>query len=275
MVLGPIAVLGCAWRPMTWSLPVRRFGVMTDTTTSHGERVAIITGASRGLGLALARDLAARGWQLVLDARGGESLGRAGAELGGRTTVVTITGDVADEDHRTRLVAEAARLGRLDLLVNNASMLGPSPQPALADYPLDELRRVYEVNVVAPLRLVQLALPLLEATGGRVVNVTSDAARERYAGWGGYGSSKAALEQVSNVLAAEHPALQVLWVDPGDMRTDLHQAAFPGEDISDRPPPEVSVPGLLALLGRDTPSGRYCIEKGSEDAAAPSELVVR
>jgi NAD(P)-dependent dehydrogenase (short-subunit alcohol dehydrogenase family) len=224
--------------------------------------------------LALARDLAARGWRLVLDARGGVSLARAGAELGGRTTVVTITGDVADEDHRTRLVAEAARLGRLDLLVNNASVLGPSPQPALADYPLDELRRVYEVNVVAPLRLVQLALPLLEATGGRVVNVTSDAARERYAGWGGYGSSKAALEQLSNVLAAEHPALQVLWVDPGDMRTDLHQAAFPGEDISDRPPPEASVPGLLALLRRDTPSGRYRVEEVSEDAAAPSELVV-
>jgi NAD(P)-dependent dehydrogenase (short-subunit alcohol dehydrogenase family) len=224
--------------------------------------------------LALARDLAARGWRLVLDARGGESLGRAGAELGGRTTVVTITGDVADEDHRTRLVAEAARLGGLDLLVNNASALGPSPQPALADYPLDELRRVYEVNVVAPLRLVQLALPLLESAGGRVVNVTSDAARERYAGWGGYGSSKAALEQLSNVLAAEHPALQVLWVDPGDMRTELHQAAFPGEDISDRPPPEASVPGLLALLGRDTPSGRYRVEEIGEGEAAPSELVV-
>jgi NAD(P)-dependent dehydrogenase (short-subunit alcohol dehydrogenase family) len=224
--------------------------------------------------LALARDLAARGWRLVLDARGGESLGRAGAELGGRTTVVAVTGDVADEGHRTRLVAEAARLGRLDLLVNNASVLGPSPQPALADYPLEELRRVYEVNVVAPLRLVQLALPLLEPAGGRVVNVTSDAARERYAGWGGYGSSKAALEQLSNVLAAEHPGLQVLWVDPGDMRTDLHQAAFPGEDISDRPPPEASVPGLLALLGRDTPSGRYRVEEVSEDAVAPSELVV-
>jgi NAD(P)-dependent dehydrogenase (short-subunit alcohol dehydrogenase family) len=209
----------------------------------------------------------------VLDARGGESLTRAGAELGRRTTVVTIIGDVADEDHRSRLVAAAARLGRLDLLVNNASVLGPSPQPALADYPLDELRRVYEVNVVAPLRLVQLALPVLEATGGRILNVTSDAAGEPYAGWGGYGSSKAALEQLSNVLAAEHPELPVLWVDPGDMRTDLHRAAFPGEDISDRPLPEASVPGLLALLGRDTPSGRYRVDAVSDDAAARSELV--
>lgn len=274
MVLGPIASRGYDWRPMTRSLRIRRFGVMTNTTTSQGERVAIITGSSRGLGLALARELAARGWRLALDARGEESLARAGAELRRRTTVATVTGDVADEDHRVRLVAEAARLGRVDLLVNNASVLGPTPQPALADYPLAELRHVYEVNVVAPLRLVQLALPLLEAAGGRVVNVTSDAAREPYAGWGGYGSSKAALEQLSNVLAAEHPTLQVLWVDPGDMRTDLHQAAFPGEDISDRPPPEASVPGLLALLGRETPSGRYRVEDVSEEAVAPSELVV-
>jgi NAD(P)-dependent dehydrogenase (short-subunit alcohol dehydrogenase family) len=258
---------------MTRSLSIRRFGFMTDTATSRGERVAIITGASKGLGFALARALANHGWRLVLDARGAESLTRAGAELGRRTTVVTIIGDVADEDHRSRLVAAAARLSRLDLLVNNASVLGPSPQPALGDYPLDELRRVYEVNVVAPLRLVQLALPLLDATGGRILNVTSDAAGEPYAGWGGYGSSKAALEQLSNVLAAEHPELPVLWVDPGDMRTDLHQAAFPGEDISDRPLPEASVPGLLALLGQGTPSGRYRVEAVSDDAAARSELV--
>ena len=246
---------------------------MTTTTTSEGERVAIITGASKGLGLALARALASRGWRLVLDARGGEPLTRAGAELGRHTTVVTITGDVADEEHRNRLVAEAARLGRLELLVNNASALGPSPQPALGDYPLCELRTVYEVNVVAPLRLVQLALPQLLASGGQVVNVTSDAAVEPYAGWGGYGSSKAALEQLSNVLAAEHPELRVLWVDPGDMRTDLHQAAFPGEDISDRPPPEASVPGVLALLDREAPSGRYRIEAVGDDVAAPGELV--
>jgi NAD(P)-dependent dehydrogenase (short-subunit alcohol dehydrogenase family) len=246
---------------------------MAETTTSHDERVAIVTGASKGLGLALARALATRGWRLVLDARGGEALTPVGAELGRHTTVVTITGDVADEEHRARLVAEADRLGRLELLVNNASALGPSPQPAVADYPLCELRTVYEVNVLAPIRLVQLALPSLVASGGKVVNVTSDAAVEPYAGWGGYGSSKAALEQVSNVLAAEHPDLQVLWVDPGDMRTDLHQAAFPGEDISDRPPPEASVPGLLALLERGTPSGRYRIEAVGDDVAAPAELV--
>ena len=258
---------------MTARLVVRSFSFMAETTTSHGERVAIITGASKGLGLALARALATRGWRLVLDARGGDSLVRVGAELGRHTTVVTITGDVTDEEHRTRLVAEAARLGRLELLVNNASTLGPSPQPALIDYPLSELRSVYEVNLVAPLRLAQLALPLLVASCGQVVNVTSDAAVEPYAGWGGYGSSKAALEQLSNVLAAEHPEVRVLWVDPGDMRTDLHQAAFPGEDISDRPPPEASVPGLLALLGREPPSGRYRIEAVGEDAAAAGELV--
>jgi NAD(P)-dependent dehydrogenase (short-subunit alcohol dehydrogenase family) len=260
---------------MTRSLRIRTFGVMAETTTSHGERVAIITGASKGLGLALARALAMQGWRLVLDARGADSLSRAGAELGRHTTAVTITGDVADEEHRTRLVAEAARLGRLELLVNNASTLGPSPQPTLADYPLCELRRVYEVNVVAPLRLVQLALPQLVASGGQVVNVTSDAAVEPYAGWGGYGSSKAALEQFSSVLAAEHPELRVLWVDPGDMRTDMHQAAFPGDDISDRPPPEASVPGLLALLGRESPSGRYRVEDIPEDVAAAGELVGR
>jgi NAD(P)-dependent dehydrogenase (short-subunit alcohol dehydrogenase family) len=246
---------------------------MAEATTSHGERVAIVTGASKGLGLALARALATRGWRLVLDARGGEALTRVGAELGRHTTVVTITGDVADEEHRARLVAEADRLGRLELLVNNASTLGPSPQPAVANYPLCELRTVYEVNVLAPIRLVQLALPSLVESGGQIVNVTSDAAVEPYAGWGGYGSSKAALEQVSNVLAAEHPDLQVLWVDPGDMRTDLHQAAFPGEDISDRPPPEASVPGLLALLERERPSGRYRIEAVGDDVAAPADLV--
>jgi NAD(P)-dependent dehydrogenase (short-subunit alcohol dehydrogenase family) len=248
---------------------------MATTTTSHGERVAIVTGASKGLGLALARALAAQGWRLVLDARGGDALTRAGAELGNHTTVVAITGDVADEEHRTRLVAEAVRLGRLELLVNNASTLGPSPQPTLAEFPLSELRSVYEVNVLAPLRLVQLALPQLVAARGQVVNVTSDAAVEPYAGWGGYGSSKAALEQLSNVLAAEHPELRVLWVDPGDMRTDMHQAAFPGEDISDRPPAEASVPGLLALLGREGPSGRYRVEDVPDDLVAPSELVRR
>jgi len=211
---------------------------------------AIVTGASRGLGLALARELAARGWQLVVDARDATALSAATAGLPG---VRALAGDVADPAHRAALV-EAA--GALDLLVNNASLLGPSPQPALAEYPLDVLARVYAVNVLAPLALTQLALPHMRA-GGRVINVTSDAGVEPYPGWGGYGSSKAALEQVSAVLAAEHPELRVYAVDPGDMNTRMHQEAFPGEDISDRPPPEESVPGLLRLIDGDLPSGRY------------------
>lgn len=219
---------------------------------------AIITGASRGLGLALARSLAERGWSLVLDARGADALERATGELPATAEVVAIAGDVTDPAHRVRLVDAARSLGGLDLLVNNASLLGPSPQPRLADYPLDVFRTVYDVNVTAPLALVQLALPLLaRATPGRVLNVTSDAGVEGYEGWGGYGSSKAALEQLSKVLAAEHPDLRVWWVDPGDMNTTMHQEAYPGEDISDRPPPEDSVPGILRLLDDDVASGRH------------------
>jgi NAD(P)-dependent dehydrogenase (short-subunit alcohol dehydrogenase family) len=221
--------------------------------------VALITGASRGLGRALARSLAADGWHLVVDARGAPALEEAAGELrsAGAASVEAVTGDVADPEHRGRLVAAAERLGRLDALVNNASVLRPSPQPQLADYPLDVLRQVYEVNTVAPLALTQAALPLLERSGGRIVDVTSDAAVEGYEGWGGYGSSKAALEQLNNVLAAEHPRLRVYRVDPGDLRTQLHAEAFPGEDISDRPEPDVAVPGLRRLLEGDLPSGRY------------------
>jgi NAD(P)-dependent dehydrogenase (short-subunit alcohol dehydrogenase family) len=215
---------------------------------------AIVTGASRGLGLALARGLAERGWRLAIDARGGEELAGVRAELAATTEVTALVGDVADERHRQALVAAAGE--RVDAIVNNASLLGPSPQPALADYPWEILERVYRVNVLAPLRLFQLALPVL-AGGARVLNVTSDAAVEPYEGWGGYGSSKAALEQLTGVLAAEHPALRIYSVDPGDMRTRMQQEAFPGEDISDRPPPEESVPGLLELIEGDLPSGRY------------------
>jgi NAD(P)-dependent dehydrogenase (short-subunit alcohol dehydrogenase family) len=228
--------------------------------------VAIVTGASRGLGRALARSLAARGWNLVIDARGGDALTAVADELAESTKVVSIAGDVGDGAHRRALVDGAEQLGGLDLLVNNASLLGPSPQPALADYPLDVLEQVYRVNVFAPLGLIQLALPQLRASGGRVVNVTSDAGVEGYEGWGGYGSSKAALEQLSNVLAAENPELRVYWVDPGDMNTVMHQEAYPGEDISDRPPPEASVPGLLELVEGDRPSGRY---RTSELGARP------
>jgi NAD(P)-dependent dehydrogenase (short-subunit alcohol dehydrogenase family) len=223
---------------------------------------AIITGASRGLGLALARALAADGWSLVIDARDATDLERAAHEL---VTAVAVPGDVADPDHRRALVEAAG--DRIDLLVNNASLLGPSPQPALRDYPLDVLERVYRVNVFAPLALTQLALPLL-GDGARVVNVTSDAGVEAYPGWGGYGSSKAALEQLSAILAAEHPELRVYAVDPGDMRTRMHQEAFPGEDISDRPLPEAGVPGLLELVRGDRPSGRYRVADLLAEVAA-------
>jgi len=208
-------------------------------------RVALVTGASRGLGFALARALAENEWTLVIDGRDAVCLGEAAAELSRMTTVHAVAGDVSDPAHRSALLEIVNRLGRLDLLVNNASVLGPSPQPALA------------VNVVAPLALVQLALPHLEAAHGRIINITSDAATEAYEGWGGYGSSKAALEQLTNVLAAEHPNLRIYRVDPGDLRTRLHQEAFPSEDISDRPLPEVAVPGLLALADGELPSGRY------------------
>lgn len=211
----------------------------------------IVTGASRGLGLALARALVDRGWRLVVDARDGEALEGAVAGLEG---VVALAGDVADPEHRRRLVDAAG--GRIDLLVNNASVLGPTPLPELGRYPLEELRAVYEVNVVAPLALTQLALPRFIG-GARVLNLTSDAAVEPYEGWGGYGSAKAALAQVTAILGAENPHLRFYAVDPGDMRTQLQQEAFPGEDISDRPPPDESVPGLLALIEGDLPSGLY------------------
>jgi NAD(P)-dependent dehydrogenase (short-subunit alcohol dehydrogenase family) len=213
--------------------------------------VGIVTGASRGLGLALARALAGRGWRLVVDARDGEALDAATAGLDG---VVALAGDVTDPEHRARLVQEGGE--RIDLLVNNASTLGPSPRPALAEYRLGELRRVYEVNVLAPVSLIQLALPRL-AAGAAIVNVSSDAAVEPYEGWSGYGSSKAALDQLTAILAAEHPGLRVYAVDPGDMRTQMQQDAYPGEDVSDLPPPEDSVPGLLALVEGSLPSGRY------------------
>jgi NAD(P)-dependent dehydrogenase (short-subunit alcohol dehydrogenase family) len=216
---------------------------------------AIITGGSQGLGRELAATLSQLGWQVIIDARHADDLDRAAADLGDH--VLGVVGDVTDPSHRRALVEAAVARGPLELVVNNASTLGPLPMPALDAYGLEEWRRVFEVNVVAPLALVQLALPALEASRGTVVNLTSDAGVEGYEGWGGYGSSKAALEQLSRVLAAEHPDLSVFWVDPGDMRTQMHQDAFPGEDISDRSPAAHSVPGLLALILGDYPSGRY------------------
>jgi NAD(P)-dependent dehydrogenase (short-subunit alcohol dehydrogenase family) len=225
--------------------------------------VALITGASRGLGRATARALAGRGWSLVTDARGEADLARA---MEGLADVTAVPGDVTDPGHRARLAEAVGRLGRLDVLVNNASLLGPSPQPILREYPLDELSRVYDTNVLAPLALIQLLAGPLTSAGGVIVNVSSDAAVEQYPGWGGYGSAKAALDQLTAVLAAEEPSLHCYAFDPGDMRTDMHQQAFPGEDISDRPEPETVVPALLRLLADLPPSGRY----RASDLAAPA-----
>ena len=225
---------------------------MTIGTT----RTALITGASRGLGLAIARRLSTEGWQLIIDARGAEALETASIKLTHQTRVIAIPGDVTDATHRYALAQAAQELGGLDALINNASMLGPSPQPELLDYPLEVLEQVYRTNVIAPLALVQALRDELKP-GVCVINITSDAGVEAYEGWGGYGSSKAALEQLSNILAAENPTLHVYWVDPGDMRTQMHQEAFPGEDISDRPLPEESVPAFVELLKGVRPSGRF------------------
>ena len=220
-------------------------------------RVAIITGASRGLGLALATGLAQRGARLVIDARGGHALETARQTLADHTEVIAIPGSITDDAHRAALVAAATSLGGLDLLINNAGVLGPSPLPSLATYPIDAYRDVLEVGAVAPLALVQRALPLLRARSGAVINVTSDAAVEAYEGWGGYGSAKAALDHLSATLAVEHPRVPVYSFDPGDMATDLMREAFPGEDTSALPSPESVVPALLRLVNGRLPSGRY------------------
>jgi NAD(P)-dependent dehydrogenase (short-subunit alcohol dehydrogenase family) len=227
------------------------------TPDSSNRPVALITGASTGLGLALAHGLADRGWTLVIDARGAGPLKDAADALANRTDVVPLAGDVTDPEHRLDLVDVVIQLGRLDLLVNNASYLGPSPLQALAAADLDELRRVYEVDVLAPIALTQALLPALTAASGVLINISSDAAVEAYETWGGYGSAKAALDHATRVLAAEHPTLSVYAVDPGDLRTAMHQAAFPGEDISDRPEPTTVVPAFLKLLDSRPASGRY------------------
>ena len=215
---------------------------------------ALITGGSSGLGRALTTALAARGWSVVTDARDPVALAEATRGLPG---VTPISGDVTERIHRVGLAAAAAGSGKLDLLVNNASSLGPSPLPPLLDYPIDELRLVYETNVLAPLALIQALAGPLAAAGGTIVSVTSDAATQPYPGWGGYGSAKAALDQVTAVLAAELPGIRCYAFDPGDLRTPMHQRAFPGEDISDRPEPETVVPAFLRLIGERPPSGRY------------------
>ena len=224
--------------------------------------VAIVTGASRGLGEALAAGLAGANWSVVVDGRDPATLDAAADRIrsvaNGEARIIAVVGDITDEDHRHDLTAAALELGGLDLVVNNAGTLGRSPLPTMADYPLDDLRIAFEVNVVAPLGLLQDTLPLLlDAPHPRIINVTSDAAVEAYEGWGGYGAGKAALEHLGAVLAAEFPAVTVWSVDPGDLRTAMHQAAFPGEDISDRPEPSTAVPAFLELINSDRPSGRF------------------
>jgi NAD(P)-dependent dehydrogenase (short-subunit alcohol dehydrogenase family) len=224
--------------------------------------VGLVTGGSKGLGRELAAGLLDRGWSVVIDARDSLALRRAEKDLRARlrdgAELVAVSGDVTDEAHRRALMLEVGKLGSLDLLVNNASTLGATPLPSLSSYPLEALRRAYEVNVVAPLALVQAALPqLLSSKDPRILNVSSDASVEAYEGWGGYGSSKAALDHMSAVLAVEEPSVRVWAVDPGDMATQMHQDAFPGEDISDRPQPSEVAPLLLDLIEGAQPSGRY------------------
>jgi NAD(P)-dependent dehydrogenase (short-subunit alcohol dehydrogenase family) len=224
--------------------------------------VAIVTGASRGLGEALATGLARSGWSVVMDGRDSDALEEAAARMRrvapDGVTIAVVPGDVTDPEHRHDLAGAAFQLGGLDLVVNNAGTLGAAPLPPLSDYPLGELRVAFEVNVVAPLGLIQDALPLLlDSPHPRVIDITSDAGVEAYEGWGGYGAGKAALEHVGAVLAVEVPELTVWTVDPGDLRTAMHQAAFPGEDISDRPEPASVVPAFLELINSTRPSGRY------------------
>ncbi|WP_329570243.1 SDR family NAD(P)-dependent oxidoreductase [Kitasatospora sp. NBC_01266] len=235
----------------------------TAPATSPRPPVAVITGASRGLGLELARALAADGRQLVITARNPEELALAEAALRPLTTVVALAGSVVDDEHRAQVAAAAARLGGAALLINNASTLngsadeGADPLPTLAAVPLPDLLETFEVNALAPIALTQLLLPQLRRHAGAVLNISSDAAVEAYPGWGGYGAAKAALDHASAVLAEEEPRLRVWAVDPGDLRTRLHQQAFPDADLSELPLPSSVIPAFRTLW-RDRPaSGRY------------------
>lgn len=223
-------------------------------------KVALITGASRGLGLALARELAQNKWRLIINSRGENALNDAKRELERHTDVIALAGDITDSAHLSQLNNTINQFGHLDVVINNASMLGLSPQPYLLDYPIDVLEQVFRTNVLAPLAILQTIKNHLNSDA-RLINVTSDAGVEAYEGWGGYGASKAALEHLTAIFAIENPEYKVYWVDPGDMRTQMHQEAFPNEDISDRPLPEVSVGGFMQLINANLPSGRYQAQK--------------
>jgi NAD(P)-dependent dehydrogenase (short-subunit alcohol dehydrogenase family) len=223
---------------------------------NQNRKTALITGASRGLGLAVARALAQQGWQLIINARGEAAMQDALTEMGLLTRVTAVSGDISDPLHRDALAAAAKTMGGVDAVINNAGSLGVTPLPPLLDYPLDELTTLFHVNVTAQLGVLQALRHQLKPHA-TIINVTSDAAVSAYEGWGGYGASKRALEQLTAVFAAENRSWRVYTVDPGDMRTQMHQEAFPGEDISDRPLPERSVPGFLALLNGNYANGRY------------------
>jgi NAD(P)-dependent dehydrogenase (short-subunit alcohol dehydrogenase family) len=222
-----------------------------NTFDQSTQRVALVTGGSAGLGRALVTGLAEAGWTVITDARNGERLRDLPPE------VTALAGDITDGNHRDALAAPVARHGRLDLLVHNASTLGPSPLPRLEEVSVEDLQSVWRPNIGAPLVLTAQLLPQLVASGGIVLSISSDAAVEHYPGWGLYGASKAALDHLTLQYAAENPEITGYAVDPGDMRTEMHQAAFPGEDISDRPLPETVVPALLNLISSGLPSGRY------------------
>lgn len=227
------------------------------TTQRHSSPVAVVTGASRGLGAALTAELVHRGWHVVVDARDATRLASAVAALPNGAAVTALPGDVTDDAHRQAVARAVEDLGGLDLLVSNAGVLGPSPLPPLSEHPLPELLEVFEVNALAPIALLQLLLPSLRSRRGRVVHLSSDAAVEAYEGWGAYGAAKAALDHASRVLALEEPDLRVYSFDPGDMDTGLRRSADPGEDLGDLPDPATVVPSLLRLVDQDLPSGRY------------------
>ena len=226
----------------------------------QNNKTALITGASRGLGFELAKALAKKGWRLIINGRNARRLLDAQKELQQLTQVTAISGNVIDEIHLLQLQEAAEVVGGVDLIVNNASTLGMSPQPHLLDYTIESIHTIFHTNVIAPLSLLQKLKKWLRPNA-TIINLSSDAAVEAYEAWGGYGASKAALDHLSHILAKENPQWKVYWVDPGDMRTQMHQDAFPGEDISDRPLPETSVPGFLALIEGAFASGRYSSPK--------------